>query len=69
MRDAVRVREVAYRSAQILAITRKYPYNLPQEAFSSFHVGAVLWCIADLLRQDDVGNQLEWHDEASCVPA
>jgi len=47
--DPVRVREVAYRSAQVLSMIRQYPYNLPQEPFNIFHAGAVLWCVADLL--------------------
>lgn len=49
--DPARVREVAYRSAQILSIIRQYPYNLPQEPFNAFHAGAVLWCVAGLLPQ------------------
>lgn len=47
-----RVRELAFHSAQVLAVIRKYPCNLPLEAFNAFHAGVVLWCMALLLRQD-----------------
>ncbi|RFU30421.1 hypothetical protein B7463_g5902, partial [Scytalidium lignicola] len=51
--DPVRVREVAYRSSQILSLIRQYPYNLPQEPFDAFHAGTTLWCIAELLPQSN----------------
>jgi hypothetical protein len=47
-----RIRELAYQSAQVLAVIRKYPCNLPLEAFNAFHAGVVLWCMASLLPQD-----------------
>jgi len=47
--SAARVREVTYHAAQTLAIIRQFPYNLPLEAFNTFHAGVVLWCMADVL--------------------
>lgn len=47
--DADRVREVAYHSAQILALARQYPNNIPLEPFIIFHAGAVLSCVASIL--------------------
>jgi hypothetical protein len=47
--DAMRVRNVAYHSCQVLAILRIYPSNYPLEPFSAFHAGAVLWCVAQVL--------------------
>jgi hypothetical protein len=47
--DPKRIREITYRSAQILSMIKQYPYNLPQEPFNAFHAGAILWCAADLL--------------------
>ncbi|KAH8815524.1 hypothetical protein F5884DRAFT_772680 [Xylogone sp. PMI_703] len=52
--DPVRVREVAYRSSQILSLIRQYPYNLPQEPFDAFHAGAILWCVAEFLPGGDL---------------
>ncbi|EXJ53623.1 uncharacterized protein A1O5_13074 [Cladophialophora psammophila CBS 110553] len=48
-KDQRRVRNVAYHSAQILALLRKYPSNLPVEPFVVFHAGVVLSCMAKLL--------------------
>ena len=47
--DDMRVREVAYHSSQVLSILRHYQANYPLEPFSAFHVGAALWCVAQLL--------------------
>lgn len=44
-----RVREVAYHSAQILALVRQYPSNMPFEPFVIFHAGVVLSFMARLL--------------------
>jgi hypothetical protein len=50
--SVVRIREVAYHSAQTLAIIRQYPYGLPSEAFNAFHAGVVLWCMAEVLPRE-----------------
>ncbi|KAJ9604695.1 hypothetical protein H2200_010809 [Cladophialophora chaetospira] len=50
--SASRVRELAYHSAQVLAVIRNYPCNLPLEAFNAFHAGVVLCCMASLLPED-----------------
>lgn len=47
--DAMRVREVAYHSSQVLSILRQYQANYPLEPFSVFHAGAALWCVAQVL--------------------
>ena len=49
--DPARVREVAYHSAQVLAILRKYRANFPMEPCSAFQAGTVLWCMTGLLAQ------------------
>jgi hypothetical protein len=46
-----KVREVAYHSAQVMAITRRYPQNLSLEPLNAFHSGIALWCVAGLLMQ------------------
>lgn len=45
-----RVRSVAYHSAQILAIIRKYPYNHPMEPFNAFYAGVSLWYMSWILQ-------------------
>lgn len=50
--SAKRVREVAYHSSQVLALIRKFPYNLSLEPFNAFHAGAALWCMAQVLPQE-----------------
>ncbi|KIW19440.1 hypothetical protein PV08_00012 [Exophiala spinifera] len=47
--DPVRLRRVIYHSAQIIAISRDFPFNAPYEPFFVFHAGAALWCAAQLL--------------------
>jgi hypothetical protein len=47
--DAVRVREMAFHSAQTLSIIRQYQFNLPQESWNIFYAGALLWCFSNLL--------------------
>jgi hypothetical protein len=47
--DPGRVREVAYHSAQILALARQFPNNMPFEAFVIFHAGVVLSFMSGLL--------------------
>lgn len=49
--DDVRVRSVAYHSAQTLAIVRSLPNNQPLEAFNIFHAGVALWCMSSLLEE------------------
>jgi hypothetical protein len=46
--DAVRVREAAWRAAQILSIAQRYPFNGPFEAFHIFHAGTALAVIVGL---------------------
>ena len=50
--DLVRLRSVAYHSAQVLSLLRRYIQNEPLEAFNVFHAGIVLWCVAGLLSYD-----------------
>lgn len=47
--DPRRVREVAYNSAQILALTRQFPENLTLEPFHVFHGGVLLMIMARLM--------------------
>ncbi|KAF9769931.1 hypothetical protein IL306_012570, partial [Fusarium sp. DS 682] len=49
LEDGARLREVAYHSAQILALSRSFPFNSPSESFYVFYAGAALWCAAVLL--------------------
>ncbi|KAI8941338.1 hypothetical protein NX059_002564 [Plenodomus lindquistii] len=48
-RDPQRVRRVAYHSAQLLALLREAPGNLPSEPFVVFHAGVVLSMMSGLL--------------------
>ena len=48
-----RAREVTFRSAQILALIRTYPYNLATEPFDLFHAGVALSLLAPNLQQRD----------------
>lgn len=49
LNEHARVREVAYHSAQILSLCRKYPFNFMCESFYPFYAGAALWCTSILL--------------------
>jgi len=51
-----KVREVAYHSAQIMAITRRYPQNLSLEPMNAFHSGIALWCVAGILLRQRPGG-------------
>ncbi|KAF2099256.1 hypothetical protein NA57DRAFT_55232 [Rhizodiscina lignyota] len=44
-----RVRDVAFHSAQMLALVREYPFNHPAESYNAFWAGVALWCMAHLL--------------------
>jgi hypothetical protein len=56
--NPVKVREVAYHSAQILAITRKHPSNFPTEVFATFHAGLYMWLISSLWQEQYAGTDL-----------
>lgn len=56
-RDTRRVRRVAYHCAQLLALMRKYPSNLPSEPFVVFHAGVVLSMISILLPPHPATNE------------
>ncbi|KAK2686281.1 hypothetical protein QWA68_014847 [Fusarium oxysporum] len=47
--DESRLRGVAHHSAQILALSRLFPFNSPNESFYVFSAGGTLWCTAVLL--------------------
>ncbi|RVX69951.1 hypothetical protein B0A52_05786 [Exophiala mesophila] len=49
--DPIRLRKVAYHSAQIMAISRDFPFNAPYEPFHVFYAGVALWCVASLLAE------------------
>ncbi|EXJ53467.1 uncharacterized protein A1O5_13243 [Cladophialophora psammophila CBS 110553] len=49
--DPVRLRKVAYHSAQVMTISRDFPFNGPYEPFHVFYAGAALWCVASLLAE------------------
>ena len=57
-RDPVRLRRVAFYSAQVLALARRYLQNESQEAFSVFNAGIVLWCLAGLAMQKPSDERL-----------
>lgn len=59
--DHNRVRDQAFRCAQILGLVREYPFNAPQEAFNLYHAAAFLWCLSSILSQGE-----PWH---SCTEA
>lgn len=62
--DPARLRQVTYHSAQILSISRSFPFNTPSESFYVFYAGAALWCAAILLEKpDDAG--VEMRDDES----
>jgi hypothetical protein len=48
-KEPCRVRRVAYHSAQLLGLMRKFPSNLPAEPFVVFHAGVVLSMMSTLL--------------------
>jgi len=50
-RDPIRLRRVAFHSAQVLALARRYLQNESREAFNVFNAGIVLWCIVGLAMQ------------------
>lgn len=47
--DPVRLRRVVYHSAQILGVSRDFPFNNPFEPFYAFYAGAALWCAATVM--------------------
>jgi hypothetical protein len=62
--DHSRVRDQAFRCAQILGLVREYPFNAPQEAFNLYHASTLLWCLSSILSQGE-----PWHyctEAASC---
>ena len=56
--NPMKVREVAYHSAQILTIARKFPINFPAEVFDTFHAGLYLWLFSGLWRDEQNGTGL-----------
>jgi len=62
--DHTRVRDQAFRCAQIIGLVREYPFNAPQEAFNLYHAATFLWCLSSILSQG-----APWHScsgNASC---
>ncbi|KAK5052691.1 hypothetical protein LTR84_002557 [Exophiala bonariae] len=62
--DPARVRDQAFRCAQIIRLIREYPFNAPQEAFNLYHAATLLWCLSDILSDGE-----PWHyytEGASC---
>ncbi|KAL9560682.1 hypothetical protein ACKAV7_015173 [Fusarium commune] len=57
--DGVRLRQVAYHSAQILALSRSFPFNLPCESLYAFYAGGALWCATVLLGELEPGIDTE----------
>lgn len=56
--NPAKVREVAYHSAQILAITGNYPSKFPTEVFATFHARLYLWLISSLWQEQHAGTDL-----------
>ena len=54
----MKVREVAYHSAQILAIARNFPSNFVTEVFDTFHAGLCLWLVSRLWHDQQIGTGL-----------
>ncbi|KAF5636967.1 cytochrome P450 monooxygenase [Fusarium tjaetaba] len=61
--DGVRLRQVAYHSAQILALSRSFPFNSPCESFYAFYAGGALWCATVLLGESEPGIGTEACDD------
>ncbi|KAF5235272.1 hypothetical protein FAUST_7165 [Fusarium austroamericanum] len=59
LEDGARLREVAYHSAQILALSRSFPFNCPNESFYVFYGGAALWCASTLLKESRRGIEAD----------
>lgn len=57
--DRGRLRQVAYHSAQILALSRSFPFNLPCESLYAFYAGGALWCATVLLGDLEPGTDTE----------
>lgn len=55
-KNPVKVREVAYHSGQILAISRNHPRNSPTEVFATFHAGLYMWLISSLWQEQQAGT-------------
>lgn len=64
--DSVRVRQVIYHSAEIMRISRDFPFNGPYEAFYVFYAGAALWCAATVLREEN--GDTNSHNDISAEP-
>lgn len=58
--DLIRPRRMARVGAQLLAISRLYPYNLPREPYDAFRAGLLLWTMLPLVRSTgtEPGTQL-----------
>lgn len=48
--DPVQPRRMARLGAQLLAISRFYPYNMPREPYNAFRAGLLLWTMVPLIR-------------------
>ncbi|KAM3508987.1 hypothetical protein MY10362_000872 [Beauveria mimosiformis] len=46
----VEARRMARIGAQLLSISRLYPYNMPREPYDAFRAGLLLWTMAPLIR-------------------
>jgi hypothetical protein len=55
--DTKRTREVAFHSAQLIGLVRRYPSQMPLQSFIIFHAGVVLACMSTLLPQIDATSQ------------
>ena len=56
--NPTKVREVAYHSAQTLAIARTFPSNFLTEVFDTFHAGLCLWLVSGLWQDQQFGTVL-----------
>jgi hypothetical protein len=59
-------RMFTFSCAQMLAITRQYLYNHPQEAHMAFHGGMAAWVMSSLYLW--IGLSFDWHDETTTTP-
>lgn len=61
----IKVREVAYHSAQILTIARKFPINVPAEVLDTFHAGLYLWLVSGLWQDQQNSTSLQAGEQAT----
>ena len=73
-KDPVRPRRMARVGAQLLAISRLYPYNMPREPYDAFRAGLLLWTMLPLVRSTGASHLISWtptrvssHDEPATM--